>query len=211
MRTTEAQRRQNRYLFVRGDLVSPLTKVLVPIIDEEREVFHAVYPQATVNPIYTTEGEGITLLLKDSVSLVITSRDFKKKEYQSLYDKQFRPQTIKLAYDGLALIVNKNNVDTCISVKDIARVLRGEAKNWSDIFPGSKRGTITVVFDNKRSSTVHFAEDSILGGNPSPTPMSLQRTKRPTWWTMLRRPRMPSALSAATGSTTNETAPISLQ
>ena len=30
-----------------------------PIIDEEREVFHAVYPQATVNPIYTTEGEGI--------------------------------------------------------------------------------------------------------------------------------------------------------
>ena len=141
-----------------------------PIIDEEREVFHAVYPQATVNPIYTTEGEGITLLLKDSVSLVITSRDFKKKEYQSLYNKQFRPQTIKLAYDGLALIVNKNNVDTCISVKDIARVLRGEAKNWSDIFPGSKRGTITVVFDNKRSSTVHFAEDSILGGKPITNP-----------------------------------------
>ena len=141
-----------------------------PIIDEEREVFHSVYPQATVNPIYTTEGEGITLLLKDSVNLVITSRDFKKKEYQSLYDRQFRPQTIKLAYDGLALIVNKNNVDTCISVKDLARVLRGEAKNWSDIFPGSKRGTITVVFDNKRSSTVHFAEDSILGGKPITNP-----------------------------------------
>ena len=87
-----------------------------PIIDEEREVFHANYPDATVNPIYTTEGEGITLLLKDSVNLVITSREFKKKEYQSLYDRQFRPQTIKLAYDGLALIVNKNNVDTCISV-----------------------------------------------------------------------------------------------
>jgi hypothetical protein len=109
-------------------------------------------------------------LLKDSVNLVITSRDFKKKEYQSLYDRQFRPQTIKLAYDGLALIVNKNNVDTCISVKDLARVLRGEAKNWSDIFPGSKRGTITVVFDNKRSSTVHFAEDSILGGKPITNP-----------------------------------------
>ena len=141
-----------------------------PIIDEEREVFQSVYPKATVNPIYTTEGEGITMLLKDSVNLVITSRELKKKEYQSLYDKQFRPQTIKLAYDGLALIVNKSNVDTCISVKDFARVLRGEAKNWSDIFPGSKRGTITVVFDNKRSSTVHFAEDSILGVKPITNP-----------------------------------------
>jgi len=76
------------------------------------------------------------------------------------------PRSIKLAYDGLALIVNRANTDTCISVKDITRILNGEAKNWSDIYPGSKRGEITLVFDNEKSSAVHFAEDSILGGKP---------------------------------------------
>jgi len=36
--------------------------------------------------------------------------------------------------------------------------------NWSDIYPNSKLGKIQLVFDNPKASTVHFAEDSILGG-----------------------------------------------
>ena len=49
-------------------------------------------------------------------------------------------------------------------MNDIKRILNGDANNWSDIYPGSKRGEITLVFDNPKSSAVHFAEDSILGG-----------------------------------------------
>lgn len=141
-----------------------------PIIEEEREVFQSIYKDARVNPIYTTESDGMDSLLKGKTQLVITSRDFKKEERQNFIDRQFVPQSIKLAYDGLALIVNKNNNDTCISVKDIAKILTGEAKKWSDIYPGSNRGDIILVFDNKKSSTVHFAEDSILGGKPITNP-----------------------------------------
>ena len=141
-----------------------------PIIEEERHVFHSIYTKATVKPIYTNETDGINRLLKGGVNLVITSRDFKRSEYQNLVDRSFRPQSIKIAYDGLALIVNKNNNDTCISVKDFAKILTGEIKNWNELYPGSKRGPITVVFDNRKSSTVHFAEDSILGGKPIKSP-----------------------------------------
>ena len=74
------------------------------------------------------------------------------------------PKAQKIAYDGLALIVHKSNTDTCISVNDIKRILNGDANDWKDIYPGSKRGEITLVFDNPKSSAVHFAEDSILGG-----------------------------------------------
>ena len=148
-----------------------------PIIDEERNVFQSTYPNAKVNPIYTNESDGINRLLKGSVNLVITSRDLKKAEYQNFIDRQFRPQTIKLAYDGLALIVNKNNNDTCISVKDFARVLRGEVRTWADLFPGSKRGDIIVVFDNRKSSTVHFVEDSVLGGKPIINPNAVATNK----------------------------------
>ena len=148
-----------------------------PIIDEERNVFQSTYPNAKVNPIYTNESDGINRLLKGSVNLVITSRDLKKAEYQNFIDRQFRPQTIKLAYDGLALIVNKNNNDTCISVKDFARVLRGEVRTWADLFPGSKRGDIIVVFDNRKSSTVHFVADSVLGGKPIINPNAVATNK----------------------------------
>ena len=136
-----------------------------PIIEEEREVFESIYTQAKIKPIYTNESDGITSLLKAKDTwLVITARNFKDDELQGLKDRNFLPRAMKIAYDGLALIVHKSNNDTCISVNDIKRILNGDANNWSDIYPGSKRGEITLVFDNPKSSAVHFAEDSILGG-----------------------------------------------
>ena len=75
-----------------------------------------------------------------------------------------------MAYDGLAIVQHEQNTDSCISVKDIRRILSGEVKRWDEIFPNSKLGEISIVFDNKRSSTVHFVEDSILGGKPITAP-----------------------------------------
>ena len=53
----------------------------------------------------------------------------------------------------------------------------GKVKKWSDIYPSSKRGDIVLVFDNKKSSTVHFAEDSILHGNPITSPNVIATNK----------------------------------
>ena len=137
-----------------------------PIIEEEREVFEATYPKAKVNPIYTNESDGMEMLLNKKTYLLITARDFKPEELKNLKDRGYAPRTIRLAYDGLALIINNENTDSCITVKDIARILDGSATKWSDIYPGSKRGDIALVFDNEKSSAVHYAEDSILGGKP---------------------------------------------
>ena len=141
-----------------------------PIIEEERDIFESIYMEAKVKPVYTNETDGINMLLNNKICLVITSRNFKANERKNLQDRKFMPQSFAIAYDGLALIVNKANKDTCITVNDIARILTGKAKKWSDIYPGSKRGSITLVFDNKKSSTVHFAEDSILKGKPITSP-----------------------------------------
>lgn len=141
-----------------------------PIIEEEREIFEFTYQQAKVNPIYTNESDAISMLLNGKVCLAITSRDFKENERQNLRDRRFNPRSKAIAYDALALIINNENTDSCISVKDIKEILGGKATKWSDIYPGSKRGDIIVVFDNKKSSTVHFAEDSILGGRPITSP-----------------------------------------
>ncbi len=141
-----------------------------PIIDEQIQVFESVYPKAKLVPIYTSESDGMNMLLKDSICLVITARDYKPAEIKNLRDRTFMPRSIKIAYDGLALIVNKVNNDTCISVNDLKRILTGDAKKWSDIYPTSNRGEIVLIFDNKRSSAVHFAEDSILGGKPITSP-----------------------------------------
>ena len=137
-----------------------------PILDELVQVFEATYPKADLTPIYTNEIDGVNLLLNDSIYLAIAARNFTQKEFDNLKERGFQPKAIPLAYDGLALICNNQNTDSCISVKDVKRILSGEVKNWNEINPGSKRGEIWVCFDNKQSSTVHYCVDSILGGKP---------------------------------------------
>lgn len=141
-----------------------------PLIEEQRFVFQNDYPQAKVNPVYTNESEAISQLLNRKTWLAFTSRDFKPSELQNLQAQSFRPVSIKVAYDALAFIVNKSSADTIISVKDIENIMTGKVKSWGEIFKGSKHGTITVVFDNPKSSTVHYVEDSILGGKPISNP-----------------------------------------
>lgn len=137
-----------------------------PIIEEEREVFQHDYPQAKLTPVYCSETDAINKLLAGKIWLAFTSRRFKPSEIKSLEEKQYRPVAIDIAYDALAFIVNKNNSDTLISVQNIKDIMDGKVTRWEDIYKGSKRGTITVVFDNSKSSTVHYVEDSILGGKP---------------------------------------------
>ena len=141
-----------------------------PIIEEMREVFEHTYPQATINPIYTNELDGINKLMKTKVWLTVASRRLRDSEVKNFADRKLIARSIPIAYDGLALIVNNANPDTCISIKDIKRILGGEVTKWKEVFPQSKLGTFDVVFDNAKSSTVHFCVDSILGGKPINSP-----------------------------------------
>ena len=149
-----------------------------PIIQEEIDVFESLTPSATINPIYTTEVEAVSLLLKDSVRLAIATRTFTPQELQSFQSRKFMPRAIKVAVDGLALIVNKQNPDTLISVKDIRRILTGETQRWKDIYPNSRLGDIQLVFDNKNSSTVRFAIDSICHGKELAGNVSALKTNK---------------------------------
>lgn len=141
-----------------------------PIIQEEIDVFEGLNKDAIICPIFTDEVNAINLLLRDSVRLAIATRKFTEKELKAFLAQKRVPTAIPLATDGLAFIVNKNNTDTLISVDQIRQILTGKAKTWADLYPGSTRGDITLVFDNPNSSTVRFAIDSICEGKKITAP-----------------------------------------
>ena len=125
-----------------------------PILNEALDVFRYTIPLDTLEAQYTNEQEAIQKLMNLETWLVFASRDLTEKERQNLKDRRYLPRTIPIAYDGLAIIVNNANTDTCITVKNFKRILRGEVVRWNDIYPKSKMGEIDVVFDNPLSSTV---------------------------------------------------------
>lgn len=141
-----------------------------PIIEELKKQFEFQFPKAKLNPIYSNENEGFNQIKDLKTCLFFTSRALKPSEVAYLKSKRQLPEVFPIAYDGLALIVNSNNNDTCITVKDVKRILSGEVTNWNQIAKGSKRGDIEVVFDNKESATLHYVVDSLLDGKPINSP-----------------------------------------
>jgi phosphate transport system substrate-binding protein len=135
-----------------------------PIIQDELDVFEAKFPKAGIVPKFTNEVEAINDILRDSVELAIVTRPLSAKELKYMADKKFCPRNYKLATDGIALIINKQNSDSLITVDQIRRILLGDITEWKQIFPTSHLGKIITVFDNPNSSTVRFAIDSICNG-----------------------------------------------
>ena len=141
-----------------------------PILNEALDVFLYDSILDTLEAQYINEQDGIKKLMKLETWLAFTSRDLTEKERQSLIERKYMPRTIPIAYDGLAIIVNNANTDTCITVKDFKRILRGEITKWSELYPNSNKGVIDVVFDNPLSSTVRWCVDSLLNGQEFKAP-----------------------------------------
>ena len=147
-----------------------------PIIQEEIDVFEAMNPKAGIKPQYTNEVDAMNLLLKDSVRVVIATRPLSDNEMKYFKSKTFYPHSYKFATDGIALIVNNHNSDSLITMGQIRKILTGEVTNWNELYPKSKLGKFQVVFDNKNSSTVRYAIDSICNGKPLSKNLFAQNT-----------------------------------
>ena len=102
-----------------------------PIIEEEKEAFLASLPDAHLNPVYSNESDGINQFLSGKCWLVFASRALKPSEVEAMKTQNFLPQSKKIGYDALALIVNKANPDTLISVKDFKDILLGKTDRKS--------------------------------------------------------------------------------
>lgn len=149
-----------------------------PIIEQEIGVFESIYQKTGIVPQYMSELDAIQLLLHDSVRLAITTRPLSDNEVEFLKQKKFQPRLYKLATDGIALIVNRNNPDTLITVGQLRQILTGEILNWTEIYPTSKLGKISLVFDNKNSSTVRYAIDSVCAKQELSGNVYAQQTNR---------------------------------
>lgn len=137
-----------------------------PIIKQEIIIFENDYPDASIFPIYTNEVDAVNLLLKDSVRLAITTRKLTDDEKKLLLQKKMVSREVKLATDGIAIIINNSNKDSLITIQQLRRVMAGEATDWKDLYPESRLGRIELTFDNANSSSVRFAIDSICKGKP---------------------------------------------
>jgi phosphate transport system substrate-binding protein len=129
-----------------------------PLMEAEIKVFQSLYPKAKIIADYKPEAECYKDLLNDSARLVIVTRDLNEQERTYFKEIKVRPQSLMLAWDAVALIINRANPDSILTLDQVRQIMNGT-------YPDRKW---QLVFDNENSSTVRYIRDSINKGKPLP-------------------------------------------
>lgn len=132
------------------------------ILDEEIEVFEFSYPGSSIIPFYVSEQGAVDTLMADGTDAIIVTRELTKdqREYmKSKFKKIVRTHCI--AVDAVALITNRDNNVTSLTMQEIGDILNGKVTKWSQV-AGNDTATIKIVFDNAGSSTVSYMRDRFL-------------------------------------------------
>lgn len=128
-----------------------------PIIDSQIKVYEASFPEAHIIAEYKPEAECLKDLASDSTRMVIVTRGLLPEEAEALKNKfSLQPSWGLLAYDAVALILNKEAKDSVFTMDDVRAMLSGNTAYKYNIVMDGKSAT----------STVRYAVDSVLRGKP---------------------------------------------
>ena len=124
-----------------------------PVIEEQLRVHHSSFPNTEVIATYKSEAACFRDLQSDSTRMIIVARGLTDKEATAYAaNLSYKPQYGILAYDAVAVIVNRQAKDSVFTIAALKDILSGKHR-------------LTAVMDGKNAtSTVRFLQDSILHG-----------------------------------------------
>jgi phosphate transport system substrate-binding protein len=111
-------------------------------------------------------GTGLSSLISGTCDIAMSSRNIKEKEIALAKQKGINPYGIKVALDGLAVVVNPNNPLSKLTIDQLAGIFTGRISNWKEI--GGKDGKIVILSREVNSGThVYFKEHVLRKNDPN--------------------------------------------
>ena len=139
-----------------GSIVIAADESFHPLVTQLTSAYSGIYPNAHFKVVFKPEQEAINMMLHDSARLAFVTRALKPNEQAVLNQRKIKGATEKIATDGVALIVNKANTDSLITMNELASIFSGQLKQWSQLRSSNQTSPITLVFDNNNSSNLEF-------------------------------------------------------
>lgn len=135
-----------------------------PIMEELLETFQLDHIEASLYPTFCNEDSAIRLLVLDSVRCCVATRELNQNELDVIASHNLGVHQAKIANDAFALIVNKENPDTLITLEEVKNLVSGKITRWEQMPRAGLQGEVKLVFDQSGSSTVRYMRDSLCNG-----------------------------------------------
>jgi phosphate transport system substrate-binding protein len=138
----------------KGRINISVDETFKPVIEEQIKVFESSWPEAQIVASYKSEADCFRDLQNDSTTMVIVTRGLNRQETKFFKNKlNYDPRYDLLAFDAIAVIVNKSSNDSVFTIDQLSSYLKGSG--------GKKQ---IVVDGNNATSTVRYLMDSLLRG-----------------------------------------------
>lgn len=118
------------------------------IIADQIEVFKSDYKHAEFTTIAGNENKIMPAFLNDSIRVIVSSRMLKPEEDKIYRSRSIVPKTSRFAIDGIALLTQKDDLDSNITVDEVIEILKGTSTSGKQL-----------VFDNAYSSTLRYFKE----------------------------------------------------
>ncbi len=111
-------------------------------------------------------GTGFSSLISGTCDIAMSSRNIKDKEISLAKQKGINPYEIKVALDGLAVVVNPKNPVNKLTIDQLARIFTGKITNWKEL--GWEDKKIVILSREVNSGThVYFKEHILRKDGPN--------------------------------------------
>lgn len=137
-----------------------------PISLKAKEEFNKQYPGVNISVSGQGTGNGFKALSKKECDVSDASRPIKKKELDSCNAAGLKFVEVPVAYDGLTIVVNKNNdFVKQLDVEQLKTIFREDraARTWQEVNPDWPDEEITIYAPGIASGTHDYFMEVIAG------------------------------------------------
>ena len=142
------------------------SSTVYPISEAMAEEFRAQNPDVNITIGVSGTGGGFKKFSAGEIDITNASRPIKDEEKEALKKNNIEYVELKIAYDGIAVVVNKNNtwVDS-LTVEELKKIWEpgSKVKTWKDVRPEWPAEPIKLYAPGVDSGTFDYFTEAING------------------------------------------------
>lgn len=124
------------------------------------EEFMKAKPDSFIAVTGGGSGTGLAALINGTCDIALSSREIKPKETALAEKKKIHPKEYKVALDGLAVVIHKDNPVKQLTLDQLAAIFTGRVTSWKEV--GGQDLKIVILSREVNSGTHLYFKEHVL-------------------------------------------------
>jgi phosphate transport system substrate-binding protein len=133
---------------------------MVNLMSNMAEAYMQAHPDVSIAVTGGGSGTGIAALINGTTDICAASRMMKKEEIDQAQSRNVTPVEMKIALDGISLMINKKNPVSELTLDQLKNIYTGVYTRWSDV--GGPDRPIVLLSRESNSGTYVFFQEHVL-------------------------------------------------